>query len=442
MIHAMIPMAVCLLTAAPEASTLQEFLANAEQANIDRRISAQAVRRATNETTQAWTGLLPYLTLTGGWTHNQYAAELNQGASLQPILSLLPAGVVPQERIDELLNQPPTVIIPKNQLDAAIRVDVPLIDPQRWLRISGAEVLGDGAKVRESLSIDLIRRNVVVTYYSYVAALAVRDSARKTLAVAEAQLKLVTARVGVGSGTELELLRSKAEVQRALQTIADAEQLVLTSARSLQSLTFLTPTSRIALPEDNSAPEPPVGDLESKIESLPAVRAAQLDVKAQSRALLASRLAWAPTIGFQFTERFTNATGFQGQNALYNLGINFVWRLDVPTFAGMSAASASYEITKLQEEKTRLQTKDQIYSDWQRLNAALTKVKAAAAQTEAAQRASQVARDRFAVGATTQLELIQADRDMFQAEVGQIQAKTELALARASLRISSGRPIN
>jgi outer membrane protein TolC len=60
---------------------------------------------------------------------------------------------------------------------------------------------------------------------------------------------------------------------------------------------------------------------------------------------------------------------------------------------------------------------------------------------EAARRASTVAKDRYAVGATTQLEVIQVERDAFQAEVGHIQARTELASARAALRISAGREL-
>ena len=44
------------------------------------------------------------------------------------------------------------------------------------------------------------------------------------------------------------------------------------------------------------------------------------------------RLALVPVVNGQFTQRFTNATGFQNQSAVYNAGIGLQWRLDVPTF--------------------------------------------------------------------------------------------------------------
>jgi outer membrane protein TolC len=39
------------------------------------------------------------------------------------------------------------------------------------------------------------------------------------------------------------------------------------------------------------------------------------------------------------------------------------------------------------------------------------------------------------------VDVIQAERDVFSAEVAQIQARTELATARAALRLSAGLPV-
>ena len=107
----------------------------------------------------------------------------------------------------------------------------------------------------------------------------------------------------------------------------------------------------------------------------------------------------------------------------------------------MQAQSANEQAALLQGDRVRLQARDQINSDWQRLQAALIKIEAATAQVEAARRATQVARDRYAAGAATQVDVIQAERDVFGAEVSQIQARTELATARASLRISAALPL-
>jgi outer membrane protein TolC len=195
------------------------------------------------------------------------------------------------------------------------------------------------------------------------------------------------------------------------------------------------------MPTDDLHAEGAVAGFEERIEQLPAVKAADLDADAAGKVATASRLALVPIVSGQFTQRFSNATGFQNQAATYNAGIGLQWRIDVPTFQNMQVQSANESTAKLAAERARLQARDQVFQDWNRLEAARQKAELVQAQVAAAQRASQVAKDRYAVGAATQVDVIQAERDVFGAEVAQIQARTELATARASLKLSSGLPL-
>jgi outer membrane protein TolC len=148
-----------------------------------------------------------------------------------------------------------------------------------------------------------------------------------------------------------------------------------------------------------------------------------------------------PVLGAQFTERLSNATGFTGQVANWNAGAALTWRLDAPTIFGIDVVKSQEQTAKLLSERVRLNSRDQIHTDWERTMAAIQKVDAAKALVDAAARASQVARDRYAAGAATQIDVIQADRDLLQAEVSQISSRTELGSARLLLRISAGQPI-
>jgi outer membrane protein TolC len=108
---------------------------------------------------------------------------------------------------------------------------------------------------------------------------------------------------------------------------------------------------------------------------------------------------------------------------------------------GIQTQATGEQLAVLAGDRARLQARDQVNSDWQRLKAALTKIEAAKAQVEAASKAAQVAKDRYAAGVATQVDVIQAERDLFGAEVSQIQARTELATARLSLKISAAMPL-
>ncbi len=413
--------ALAALPATAQSTTVKDFLVAADGQNVDRRISMEQRERAVWEFHQAWTALLPSVTVSGSWSHNQYAAFIS----------------------GRLVGQTDDIVLqPYVQTDGMLRVDLALIDTTRWMRVAAAGSSRESAVEREQVMRDLVRRQVVASFYGYAASLAVLESGRRSLSVAEAQLKLAEVRAQAGSATELEPLRARAETERNKQVVTDALSLVATSRRTLKTLSGVEPPEQVALPEPDLRAEPGFEELEKGVDALPSVRAADRDLEATGALATAARLALIPVVSAQFTERATNASSFTGKSFSYIAGLGFSWRLDGPTIAGMGVQGHVEETARLATEKARLAARDQIHSDWQRFNAALQKVEAAQAQVQAATRAAQVARDRYAVGAATQVDVIQAERDVFTAELGQIQAKTELATARTSVRISAGRPLD
>jgi outer membrane protein TolC len=411
---------VSLVAVAAHAENVKTFLDAAEQANVDRKISIEQRNRAAAEYRLAWTSLLPSLSASAGWTHNQWPAEF----------------VNPSDPMG-----PPIPIIPRNQFDGSLRFDVPLVDTQRWFRTAAAAAAEEAAALREVVTRDAVRRQVVSAYYVYAAMLAVGDSARKSAAVADEQLKLMEIRSKVGTVTELDLLRAKAEVARTRQTVADTVSSIANSRRLVRTLTGLEPPDQLPLPVDDITPALALEEYESRLDQVPAVMAAKKDAMAAGHLATGARLAIVPSLSAQFTERFTNATGFQGHDNLASGGVNLTWRLDVPTFMNMQVQSANEQIGLLGTDRARLVARDQIHTDWQRLQAALIKIDSAQSQVEASRRAAQVARDRYAAGVATQVDVITAERDVFGAEVNQIQARTELATARMSLLISAALPL-
>lgn len=413
-------MALAPLLAAPAgAQPLSAFLAAAAQHNLDARLGAEATRKASAEAGRAWGALLPSLSASAGYTYNEWDA-------------VIPAGPFSSEDV---------VIVPRHQLDATLRAELTLLDPGRWLSTAAAAASSDAARAREGGTRELVRRQVVVAFYAVTGARALLDSARRSLAVARAQLDFTQARREAGVATELELERAVAEVERNQQVVADAEVLEATGARTLASLTGLSPTALAPLPEDDLHDEPPLAQLESGLGALPAVEAARADATAAARSSSAAALALLPTVSAQFTQRLTNATGFQGAPNLFNTGLLLNWRLDVPGVQAVRAQAAASATAELNAEKAQVAARDQLHADWLQVRAAVTKVRAARAQANAARRAQALARERYQAGVATQLDTISADRDVFAAEVSDVRARSELAVARLALRLSAGLPL-
>lgn len=401
---------------------LLQLLDAADHNNWDRRISAEQLNKSEWDFRQAWFGLFPTLLVQGQWTNNQYPAT---AAFPDPSTGTLRS----------------LVIVPKDQLDATIRAEWVVLDATKFARIGASGALESAAHERDRVTADLVKRQVAAAFYNYASALRVIESAQKSLQAAQAQLQVQSVRAETGSITELDLQRSKAEVARNQQTVADATMMLEVARRNLETMTGAPPPTTIELGEPDLSDERPQAELEPATQQMPMVLASQHELKAQSRSSLAAKLTLVPTITVNFTERFTNATGFQGRDALYSFGASALWRFDVSAFAAMKAQSAGEQAAEFAAERARAQSRDQLHSDYQRFLAARIKVTAAGEQKKAAERAAQVARSRYDVGAATQVDLIQAERDLFLSEVSEIQARSELGTARVAVRLSAGEPL-
>ncbi|MFL5318426.1 MAG: TolC family protein, partial [Myxococcaceae bacterium] len=250
--------AVFFTAVAAHATTLGELLKAAESNNVDRQISLEQRHRAATELEAAWWSLAPSLTAQGSYTYNQYEA-------LIPKIVIDPTAD-PREKV---------ALVPHNQLSGLLRFEVPLIDTTRWFRTSALAAADEGAGYRDQLVHDAVVRQVSTTYYAYAAAVAVRESTKRSLATAEEQFKLQDVRYKAGAVTELEVLRARAEVERNKQTLSDSESLVANTQRALKTLTGIDVAEEIALPVDNLQTEGELAQLEQRTSDVPAVLAAQ-----------------------------------------------------------------------------------------------------------------------------------------------------------------------
>jgi len=411
-----------LLSVPAGAQPLGAFLGSARAQNLDARAAAAAVARADAESAQAWSALLPSVTASAGWTRNQYPAELDQPG----------APGTEGRRI---------VIVPENQLEAALRLEVPLVDVSRWLRIRSSARAAEAAALRRGATAEAVQRAVVAAYYQLAAAQALGRGAVRGLEVAGASHAAAEARVQAGTAPELDVLRARAEVERNRQLVADAEALAAISARTLETLSGLGPAGTVALPWDDLHEEPPLASLERALDGLPSVQAAARDAEVAAANRQAAWGVLVPTVTAQATQRFTNATGFQDQWALWNAGVGLAWRGDVSSLQAARVLGAAEESAQVSAARAEAQARDALHTDWHRVRAAAEKLRAARVQSEAASRAATLAADRYAAGTATQVDVLQAGRDALTAELSRVQASAELAQTRAFLRLSAHLPL-
>src|SRR6266851_1605197 len=165
-----------------------------------------------------------------------------------------------------------------------------------------------------------------------------------------------------------------------------------------------------------------------------ATRAAQQQADAQKLALL-------PTIAGSFTEFATNAPGFEPKDWYYQASVYATWAFDLTYVANIRTTDASAGAARARELKARLNAGDAINRYWNTVLADIAQSRSARAGRDASVHAAEQARAQYQAGTATQLDLLQAQRDAFRAEVTRIQDDANLLNARAQLRLSAGQSL-
>jgi outer membrane protein TolC len=407
---------------------LEAFVASAQKTNPGLRASAALDAQRNAEADRATGALLPSLQAQGTYTRNQYQIEFPAG--------LLGGGMMMDGQAAS--GGGSITVLPRNQLDATFSVSVPLIDVGAWQRRAAAQALHEVASHDLDANRFDLTRQVARAYFQLLACEAVRQSAQHALRLSQQNAQLTVERRDAGTASELDVQRARGDVARAQQDIAASTLNVATSRRALETLSGMTPEPALEFPADDLTPERPLANWLGHGRDMPAVQSARAARRAAERGKRAADAAWLPTVNGSVQERLTNAPSLVLKNYYYLAQLTAVWRLDPTIPATVRATEAQADQALARADAAIRQVDDSIFNDWHQVNAAIERARAARTQVEAAAASVQLARDRYEGGVATQLDVLQAQQDLFRADVGRIQADADVAYARAALRLDSG----
>jgi outer membrane protein len=418
-----IPWALVLLTTSSAAAQqpLDEFLDSARTRALDVREAEAALEQASSQVAEARARLLPSVTGVATYQRNE------------------PEVVVRIPGMDEMGN--PIVreaaVTPANQLSASATLSVPVLDLGAWASFFQAGATEDAASAQAELAQQNVSVAVVQLWHQVVAQRALVRAAERNVETTQRSRDAAAARVEVGAAAQLELARAQAELARAEQSLAEARLQARLAARNLEDLTAMRPSDAAVDLADDLAAEAPIERFAARADELPAARAARHLERASEIGRNGAWLALLPSVSANASARYSNAAGF-GQQDAYAVGVSATWVLDFGRPARLETASAALDVARVRAERARQESATAIFDAWERVESLRASARAAQVQLDASRRAAEDARARFEAGAATQLDLIVAERDFFQAEVGSIQAIANLRVARAVLRVRSG----
>ena len=401
---------------------LEEFLASAASRNADELESRANVAQQRAQAGVALGRVLPGVAATGSYIRGQYESR---------VALPTPGGAT------ELIT-----ITPRDQLQGTAALNVPLVDLANFRRLAAARTSAEGAARQLDATRLQVQGQVVQDYYQLVADVALVSASQRALVVSRESLRLSQLRFDAGAAAALDVDRARADVETQVQQVSASELQVQLASRALESTSGMTPSaSGVVTLEDDLHPEPELPSFQAGFDELPSVASARLDTRAAEQQADAQRLALLPSLAGTFSEVGTNASGFAGHDWSYQGVVTLSWSFDLTSLANIRSGQAALETARARELRTRLSAGDAIHRQWNTVAAAIARSKSARVGKQAAASASEQARQRYQAGSATQLELLQAQRDAFSADVARIQADADVVNARAQLRVASGQSL-
>lgn len=321
---------------------------------------------------------------------------------------------------------------------------------RRWNDLKAREADVDAAEANEVTQRFSIALQVKREYANILAARESESAARAQLEQADAQLQAAVARVRAGAATMSDSLRSVIQVGNARLALLTAQNSARVASATLTRLVG-TPFLVTANPMDTTAlPRLTVDSTMLAQWALqgPAVRQSELQLLAANRAERASKASYLPTITTSFSyngNRQDSAYKFTVSEFAY--GRQFSIRLNFPLFNNFNRedqivrARVAEDNAAAQLRDARLLAQQNLIAQFGALRTAEERIDIQQASVLAAQEDLRVQQQRYALSASTLLDLLTSQSQLNQARAALIQARQDYRIARAQIEAIIGRDL-
>ncbi|MDX1624502.1 MAG: TolC family protein [Gemmatimonadota bacterium] len=413
-------------SAVPE-MTVEEAVSLAIEANESVRIARAGVDRTEGRVREAFSRALPDVTGNYRMTRNLQ----------RPVLFFDQEGETVQISIGD-----------QQEHAFSLSVEQPIYDRSLGAAVTAARHgrAASEASYRRTLSDVAFRARSA--YYDALLAEALVGARENALRLAEERLRQVERFHEVGTASDFDLLTAQVGVENERPPLIRARNRMALARNQLKRVVGVAIAAPVRL-ADSLAYAPVPVDLEAALERAFRERddlKAQREAVALQRELVAvERAEGFPTLSLMLDlTRRASSADFVPEDRDFSQSASAALMLRIPIFDGRRAEGrelqaradrvAATERLHALERDIRVQVQDA----WQSVRAAAEEVEATRATAERAREAYRIALVRFRQGLSTQLELDEAEQDVFEAESNAARALYSHMLAAARLENTMG----
>ena len=323
---------------------------------------------------------------------------------------------------------------------------------RRFNQLKSAKADVDAAEANEVAQRFTIALNVKREYANILAARESEAAARAQLEQAEAQFRASVARVQAGAATVSDSLRSLIQVGNGRLALMTAQNNVRVASASLTRLVgtpFLVTANpadtleRVSFAVDSAA-------LAAAALNGPAVVQAERAMRAAAADERASMSSYLPTItlSYGYTGNLQDSSYKMKFNVGdYAYGRSFTVRASFPIFNNFNRedqhlrAKIAHDNASAQYRDARLAAQQSMVQQLGALRTAQARIEIQQTSVAAANEDLRVMQQRYALGASTLLDLLTSQSQLNQARAALIQARQDYRIARAQIEAIIGRDL-
>lgn len=321
---------------------------------------------------------------------------------------------------------------------------------RRFFDLGAARASVDAAEANFVTQRFNVALNVKQQYYNVLAAHESEAAALAQLEQAQQQLKAATARVTAGVATKSDSLRSLIQVGNAELALETARNNLRVANAALTRLVGATELVT-AQPSDTLAEVGPLGVDSATLAQLavdgPIVNQAEANLSAARASRKAANTRYLPTVSASYQRGGSGTGRFGIGDDPYNYSGALRLSLNFPLFNQFSRedaivrADVARENAQAQLRDSRLAAQQNLTQYLGALQLAERRIQIQQASVEAAEEDLRVQQQRYALGASTLLDLLTSQTTLNQARAALIAARLDYRVAKAQLEALVGREL-
>lgn len=418
----------------PIVLTLEKAIALALEQNRDIMIAAQDRYKADAQETEAWSGALPQLNISGNYTRN----------IKKPVLFIPPNSIInPSNSVQQF------ELGSDNAYTMGASLSQPLFSRKVGVALDIAELYSQYAdKALQATEQDVLR-GVRKAFYGVLLAKKLADANRQGFDVVKANFENVQSQYRHGTAAEFDLLRAEVQLANTEPLLISAENALVLASYALKNILSIPLDQDIAVEGEfvfEAVPQAMLDEArKTALTTNPTIIGLSLQESLLEKNIAIVKATYFPSVNLIGSYQWqTQDNTFQFRNYNWANSLNFGVQLSYTLFDGF-ATSARAQQALVDKEKvhyTLLKAEEglkiQIQSAELRMAEARKRIEGQEKSLTQAEKAVRIAQTRYKSGVGTQLELLDTQVAMTRTQTNYAQAIYDYLVAKADWQYAIG----